>query len=307
MEKEKRVPALQEWLNIGVIQTTTDGEVAWADNSKMSDAEAKNAWYEVETGFRRLYDEGDKLDIVLLPELAVPRQNMKDLQRLACQTGTVVIAGVDYNLNLKEKLVSNQAVVIVPKGWPYYRSARQSRKFPFGKSFPSPKEENDIKTKHHLDFKGDPVIWLLDAGPYGRIGVCICYDVMDLERAVIYRSRIHHLLVLAYNRDVQSFSKLAESLSRVVFCNVVVCNTGHYGGSIAVSPYEPTHMRTVYRQEGKELFSTQTLKLPVSTLDLAQKGDLQQSKEGTKLFKHRPPGYDTEMFSPRKKEKKLTW
>jgi hypothetical protein len=87
------------------------------------------------------------------------------------------------------------------------------------------------------------------------------------------------------NKDLQSFYHLAESLSRIIFCNVVVCNTGFYGGSVAVSPYKGPHKRTIYRHEGNQLFTRQVIKLPVKELDDAEKGSNSD-------FKSKPPGYN---------------
>lgn len=130
---------------------------------------------------------------------------------------------------------------------------------------------------------------------FGRIGLCICYDFMDLERALMYRARIHHFLVIAYNRDLQSFQCQAGSFSRSVFANVVICNTGHFGGSVAVSPYYLPRMRAIYRHEGADLFTVQTFTLPVRDLVLAQRAQTHSARpereEGGPLFKNRPPGF----------------
>ena len=123
----------------------------------------------------------------------------------------------------------------------------------------------------------------------------ICYDLMDLDRALLYQGRVHHLFVLAYNMDVESFRYHAESLSRTMFCNVVICNTGFYGGSVAVSPFYEPWRRTIYRHDGNNMLATQVVKLPVKSLDDAQAGIVDRANPADpcskRLFKNLPPGW----------------
>jgi hypothetical protein len=94
--------------------------------------------------------------------------------------------------------------------------------------------------------------------------------------------------VVSYNRDITSFNHIAEAVSRTVFCNVIVCNTGFYGGSIAVAPYYSPIKRTIFRHEGQDLFTFQLIKIPVSSLDDARVYPRQEVGEPT--FKDIPPG-----------------
>jgi hypothetical protein len=76
-----------------------------------------------------------------------------------------------------------------------------------------------------------------------------------------------------------------------MFCNLVICNTGFYGGSLAVAPFYQPWRRTIYKHEGAKLATSQVISLPVHDLVRAQKGDRKKiaSKDDQYLFKKVPP------------------
>lgn len=201
---------------------------------------------------------------------------------------------MDYRLNLTKKQARNEGMVFIPAGFWKGRPSRNCTRIIFGKSHAAPGEKSALKKlSPSWSYVGDDRVYVFDAEKYGRIGVSICYDFMDLERAVMYRGRVHHLFVLAYNRDLGMFRALADSLSRTVFCNVIVCNTGLYGGSIAVAPYHAAYRRTLYSHDGNGLFTTQVVKLPVRGIELARCGMgeiITIKKRDEKVFKDPPPG-----------------
>jgi len=236
----------------------------------------------------------DRPDIVLLPELAVPRYRIFQLQSIASRLGIIVIVGLDYVLNPKKLEAVNEAVVIIPDNWQSKTFGRYCQQIRVGKIYPAPKEREDL-LKHGYKFKNETIYYLFDAHELGRFGVAICYDLMDLERAALYGGFIQHLFVLAYNQDTQSFFQIAEAFSRVMFCNVVICNTGQFGGSVAIAPFYRPWKRLVYRHEGARLATSQVIELPVRELVLAQGGEHKMISVPSEeqLFKNRPPQFES--------------
>ena len=256
----------------------------------MQAAEQEYAWQQIRRAFRGFQGEDPKPDVLLVPELAVPRGNVGDLQRLGRGLDTIIIAGVDYRLDRTRQLVWNEAVLIPPA--PMDGTKRRPPVW-VGKTWPAPKEKSGLESViPPLTFRGDPILWLFRGTRTGDFGVAICYDLTDLERALLYRGRIHHLFVLAYNQDTDSFNHHAESLMRTMYCNVVICNTGFYGGSVAVAPYYLPHKRTIYRHDGAGMTASQIVSLPLRDLDSVQRG-LSVAGAGNKedRFKGLPPNY----------------
>jgi predicted amidohydrolase len=286
--------ALEDEVCFGLIQTTLDHELAWKMGSepRISVGEDNRAWHEIRRSMRALADHDEQPRVVLLPELALPRTRLRDFESMICARNALAIAGVDYRLDNRVNEARNEGVVVIPRNLFKGRPSKQASKVWFGKHIPAPAEDEGFgKYSPPWNFVGDPNVYVFDAGPFGRFGVSVCYDFMDIERALMYRGRVHHLVVLAYNRDVKLFESLAISLSRTVFCNVIVCNAGYFGGSLVVSPFHDAPLRIRYEVQGGRIFSAQCVRLPVKSLDDALHGRVVESQKGKPLFKHCPPGY----------------
>ena len=284
-------PDLRDHLRLGIIQTTLDEKKAWSANlgePKISLSEDKLAWHEIRRALRALNDHGEKPDIIILPELAIPRTRLEDFERIFCSMNVMAIAGVDYRLNRRERTLQNEGLVLVPRNFWKDIPSKFANLIWFGKNVPAPGEAKGFESySPPWGFVADNNVYVFDAGPLGRIGVSICYDFMDLERALLYRGQIHHLVVIAYNRDIKMFESLAVSLSRTLFCNVIICNTGHYGGSLVVTPFYEAPLRIGYSINGGQTFSSQKVSVPIRGLDDAMRGGI-----GIVKFKSPPPGFN---------------
>lgn len=291
-------------LHIGIIQTSLHADAAWVDDKsgnwqqcvQMSEIEERRAKKEIRHFLASLRGLDHLPDIILLPELSVPLGFEQKLRKAAEKLEAIVIAGLDYRIEAGEDgpTVSNEAVVIVPRRLRGRQIARHTQVRRVGKTYPAPGEKKKLQniTGASVNFLAHPTVWIFESAELGKFAVAICYDFMDLDRIVMYRNKIQTLFILAYNRDTTSFDHLAEALSRMLFCNVVVCNCGQFGGSLAVSPFREPFLRSIYRHGGQCLPHAQLIQLPLAVLAAHQQGV--ESKD----FKSLPPGFgDIQLLS----------
>lgn len=284
------VSKLAPTLKLGVIQTSLDPLAAWDGDVKMSRSEEEHAISEIRGYFAAFDQERPPPDIVVLPELAVPTGFESHLRSMAEKMQSVVIAGLDYRRGRLPGDVHNEAILVVPRVWRGRKMGPRTTTRRIGKTYPAPVEE-ELLMEFGYSFQRDPSVWLFDGDDIGTFGVMVCYDFLDLERITMYRGKVQHLFILALNKDATSFRHVAEAVSRMVFCNIVICNCGHFGGSQAVTPYRHADRRVIYQHAGAGLATGQIIELPVSRLDLHQHRQYPIWR-GEKEFKNLPPGFD---------------
>ena len=277
-------------IRVAIIQTTMDSSLTWGEGAplQMNLYEEGRVWQEIKDASTPMAQlaKSRRPHFILLPELTLHRKRLDEIRLLAEQTGSIIIGGEDY-LHSYPNQVENRALITIPSNWPFGEGRSIKKQFYVGKHFPS-KGELGLLERHKLKFKPSDKFYILNAGKYGKIGISICADFYDIERYAIYKGRVQHIFVLAYNKDIKSFYFLAEAISRLVYCNVVICNTGFYGGSIVFSLYEEEHKRYIYKHEGATLFTSQIISLPVEDLVKEQE---RAPFERNMVFKSQPPGY----------------
>ncbi len=257
-------------LRVAVIQTNLNAADYWKNGPPLEPGGVKRAKEILRCGFQML-NSGfpDKPHIVLLPEISVPHGLVPELKRFSESMKCIIIAGLDWKIDRAAHRASNQAVVFYPTDMRPNRYSRSLRRY-VGKNQEAESERTVLARGPGYSFQPDSTVHVFHSNFVGDFGVAVCLDFLDLERALMYRGRIHHLFVLAYNKDLRSFSHQAESLCRTVFCNVVIANTGVFGGSVAVSPKFRDYKRMVYHIEGNDLMAAQIFEVSLAGIHGAQ-------------------------------------
>ena len=288
---------MNDVLRVGIIQTTLNYKAAWVSASsgpwhesvRMSATEEERATREIRRHLAFLRTTTRRPDVVLLPELSIPIGFEERLRLAAESLEAIVIGGLDYIIDgaADGPTVTNEATIIVPRKLTGRRISHRTETRRVGKTYPAPSEQKKLDQVHGgpVAFRPNPVVWIFESPDLGSFGVAVCYDFLDLNRLVLYRGRIQTLFILAYNPDTTSFHHIAEAVARTVFCNVVVCNCGFFGGSLAVAPFREQYRRTVYSHSGQGLAASQVIELPLAELKA------HQVTGADAAFKSRPPGF----------------
>jgi len=260
---------------------------------------AERVWQEIQEGLRTMVNVEDKPDIVLIPELHLPINKIEAIKAISRKHNFMIISGVDFQRNpTNSSKIRNRGIVTIPSDWGSEGSSRHVSALHFGKTYFTYMERALFKNVEGAICKEDPEsnMYIFESKQFGSFGIMICSDIFDIERMMLYQGRIQHLFIISLNKDLTTYFAMAESLTRLLYCNVVICNTGFFGGSLAVSPYREPSRRTIYQYQGQQMLNTNIISIPLDSLIEAQFTDYTIEKE-RRPFKASPPGYYDKIHS----------
>lgn len=308
---------MKKYLKIGLIQPVINSDLCWNADIKHTRYEtladgstkkyvpysinidvlsAERVWQEIQEGLRLMFKSDSKPNIILIPELHLPVSRINEIKRISKKNNVIIISGVDFQRNpTNPNKVRNRGILTIPNCFDHEGISTRLTTLHFGKTYFTYMEKAMFKNIEGVECTEDQEqnMYVFKSSEFGNFGIMICSDIFDIERMMLYQTEIQHLFIISLNKDLNTYFSMAESLARLLYCNVVVCNTGYYGGSMVVSPYEDPNERIIYKYYGQRMFNTHILSIPIESLVRAQgynfpEGD--KKKDGIK-FKASPPGY----------------
>ncbi|NTW45287.1 MAG: hypothetical protein HGB14_12880, partial [Anaerolineaceae bacterium] len=183
---------LNEFLSIGVIQTSLDADAAWQPllntgqwqkSVQISKLEEIRARKEIRQFLSSLKGMDGEPDIIVLPELSVPLGFESRLRSIAENMQSIIIAGLDYQIESvsPQPIVSNEAIIIVPRILRGKQISRKTESRRIGKTYAAPAELRKL-SKIGVEFQNRPTVWLFESNTLGSFAVAVCYDFLDLDR-----------------------------------------------------------------------------------------------------------------------------
>ncbi|MFN9115299.1 MAG: Reverse transcriptase, partial [Bacteroidota bacterium] len=116
----------------------------------------------------------------------------------------------------------------------------------------------------------------------------ICNEFLNIRDRANLRGLIDALIVIEWNKDINTYNALVESAANDLHCCVIQVNNRLYGDTRLRIPYKEDYMKDAVRVRGGELDYFVISTLPVIALREFQR----DYRSGDKPFKPVPTGYE---------------
>ncbi|MCM1488407.1 MAG: hypothetical protein NC203_08580 [Firmicutes bacterium] len=224
-------------------------------------------------------------DMLVMPEAYVPFEWLSTLARTCAKSNLAIITGVEH-IKDNNKMY-NFTAVILPYSEGDYKCAYIS--FHLKKHYaPSEKEEingyrlSSVEGDHYELYKWNDCYF----------PVYCCYELTSITDRALFQSYADMIVAVEWNRDINYYSNILESLSRDVHCYCVQVNTSDYGDSRITQPSK-TEEKDIIRTKGG-INNT----ILVGDIDIKKLREFQfkeYSLQKGSNFKSTPPGFNIDV------------
>ncbi|WP_313305357.1 RNA-directed DNA polymerase [Empedobacter sp.] len=236
--------------------------------------------------------EEEKVDLLISPETCVPIDWLYSYSDESKRKNRAFIFGLEHFTH--NNYCFNISICILPFE---YGKTKDSMIIPRLKNHYSPLESKGILTYAKLIPEPITDIYHLIKWRGIQFSLYNCYELTDILHRSIFRSELDIMFAIEYNRDINYFSNIAESVSRDLHCYFVQANTSDYGDSRIIEPRETARMNPVRVKGGQ---NNVVLKYEINIQELRNF----QSKRlpyqlDDKTFKTTPPDFEHDKVKDR--------
>lgn len=226
-------------------------------------------------------------DYVLFPELSIPLRWLDSIAARLSAAGISLIAGTEYRHSDENKVVSEAALVLADNrlGYPTFVKIWQP------KLEPAVGEDKDLTLKFGKEWglsKKSPKPIYIHNGV--NFGVMVCSELQNSKARICFQGEVDALIVLSWNRDLDTFASLIESAALDVHAYTILVNNRKYGDSRVRSPAKESFLRDIARLRGGDNDFVVAATLDIATLRAFQSRAKRWPEEGDK-FKPVPEGF----------------
>lgn len=225
----------------------------------------------------------EKVDMLIMPESYIPFEWLTTLARTCARNKIAVVTGIEH-VKIDTKIFNLTAVIL-----PYEDIMSNSAYISFHlKTHYAPLEKEKIEGYRLQAVKGNNYELYKWCNCY--FPVYCCYELTSIIERSIFQSYADFLVAIEWNKDVNYYSNILESLSRDIHCYCIQVNSSDYGDSRITKPS---------RTEEKDIIKTKggmNSTILVGEIDIESLREFQikeySLQRSDKRFKSTPPGFD---------------
>lgn len=226
-------------------------------------------------------------DYVLFPELSIPLRWLNSIADRLSAAGISLIAGTEYRHSEGNKILSEAALVLADNrlGYPTFVKIWQP------KLEPAVGEDKELTVKFGKEWGGSrkslKPIYIHNGVHFG---VMVCSELQNSKARIRFQGAVDALMVLSWNRDLDTFASLIESAALDVHAYTILVNNRKYGDSRVRSPAKDSFLRDIARLRGGDNDFVVAATLDIAALRAFQSRAKRWPEKGDK-FKPVPEGF----------------
>ena len=226
-----------------------------------------------------------KCDLLVFPEMSIPFRYLPFMASQARRKNIGLVFGVEHKVIEKECF--NLVISILPYEIQHgYKNCIITIR---NKNHYAPNEEFTIKNYglHVPEFKK---IYYKYSWRGCVFSVYNCFELSNIIHRGVFRSKIDLLIGISWNKDINYYSSILDSVARDIHCYVANINTSQFGDSKIISP-KSTEVKNILQISGGENCVLIKGKIDIKSLRNFQKLDYDPKNHE---FKPTPAGFDHE-------------
>lgn len=238
----------------------------------------------------------EKADMLIMPESYMPFEWLATVARTCARNNLAVVTGIEH-IKMGTKVFNLTATIL-----PYEDLLNKSAFISFHlKNHYAPAEKQEINGYRLNEMNGEHYELYRWHDCY--FPVYCCYELTSITERAMFQSYADFLVAIEWNKDVNYYSNILESLSRDIHCYCVQVNSSDYGDSRITKPSK-TEEKDIMRTKGG-INST----ILVDEIDIGKIREFQLKEYNLqaydKSFKPTPPGFEPEIVLKKIKGEEL--
>jgi Predicted amidohydrolase len=225
------------------------------------------------------------LDLLVFPEVFIPRSFAPTLQGFSNRMGAIIVAGLDYP-DGGEDMNANECIVIRP-----YQKPVEYRKITRSQYDAHRNNDGDRMPMR----RGQNLVRFVNTEGRG-FGVLICYDLSHFDllwnlNLFKRETPLDLIVVVAHNPFGDLYRSCCIADAHRFYQYVVMCNVSRYGGSGVFGPIRTPGARQVLLEAGKGVETLAVTELDLGKLNAARRTEDKGLHRGD--FMRRPGVFKT--------------